>query len=179
MILITKENMNQLRKISLVACVLLAPFVLNSCGGGGSSSTPATATTSTPSPTGTVINGITVPVAPDATLNASTLKGVDSNNNGVRDDVEITIVSKPISNQLATDSIKLAKSYEAFLNSKTTTRTDALLFISSIHCAVARVSTSDVNILELILNTQDRRLAYQKAEALLGGYSSDELTVCQ
>ena len=36
----------------------------------------------------TVINGHTLPPEPDKALNDSTLLGIDSNNNGVRDDVE-------------------------------------------------------------------------------------------
>jgi len=38
-----------------------------------------------------VINGHRLPPMPDKTLNDSTLLGIDSNNNGVRDDVEIWI----------------------------------------------------------------------------------------
>ncbi|MBL8954138.1 MAG: hypothetical protein JNK82_25400 [Myxococcaceae bacterium] len=36
----------------------------------------------------TVINGIMVPAVPDPALNAATVAGIDSNTNGVRDDVE-------------------------------------------------------------------------------------------
>jgi len=39
-------------------------------------------------PAGETINGIPVPPEPDKTLNQSTLAGIDSNNNGVRDDIE-------------------------------------------------------------------------------------------
>jgi len=42
----------------------------------------------------TVINGYTLPPEPDPTLNNSTLLGVDSNDNGVRDDVERKIIVK-------------------------------------------------------------------------------------
>ena len=38
-----------------------------------------------------VINGHTLPPEPDPSINNSTLLGIDSNNNGVRDDVEIWI----------------------------------------------------------------------------------------
>jgi len=41
-----------------------------------------------------VINGYTLPPQPDETLNNSTLLGIDSNNNGVRDDVEIYVLNK-------------------------------------------------------------------------------------
>ena len=45
----------------------------------------------TPTPTPTIINRHTLPPMPDKRLNDATLLGIDSNNNGVRDDVEIWI----------------------------------------------------------------------------------------
>ncbi len=41
-----------------------------------------------------VINGYTLPPEPDPKINNSTLLGVDSNNNGVRDDVERYIIKR-------------------------------------------------------------------------------------
>ena len=41
-----------------------------------------------------VINGHTLPPEPDPAINNATLLGIDSNNNGVRDDVEIKIMHK-------------------------------------------------------------------------------------
>ena len=41
-----------------------------------------------------VVNGYKLPLEPDATINNATLLGVDSNDNGVRDDVERFIVIK-------------------------------------------------------------------------------------
>lgn len=41
-----------------------------------------------------VINGHTLPPEPDPAINNSTLLGIDSNNNGVRDDVEIYIYKR-------------------------------------------------------------------------------------
>ena len=40
------------------------------------------------------VNGYKLPPEPDETLNNSTLLGIDSNNNGVRDDVEIYIINR-------------------------------------------------------------------------------------
>lgn len=42
----------------------------------------------------TVINGYVLPTEPDPALNNATLLGVDSNDNGVRDDVEIYIIKR-------------------------------------------------------------------------------------
>lgn len=41
-----------------------------------------------------VINGYILPPEPDEKLNNSTLLGIDSNNNGVRDDVEIYVIKR-------------------------------------------------------------------------------------
>ncbi|MGB5966408.1 MAG: hypothetical protein WBF77_08130, partial [Sulfurimonadaceae bacterium] len=41
-----------------------------------------------------VINGYMLPIEPDEKVNNSTLLGIDSNDNGVRDDVEIFIINK-------------------------------------------------------------------------------------
>jgi len=59
-----------------------------------SSSSSATSSSSSTSSTPIVINGHTLPPEPDETLNNSTLLGIDSNNNGVRDDVEIYVLNK-------------------------------------------------------------------------------------
>lgn len=41
-----------------------------------------------------IINGHILPLEPDPKLNNATLLGIDSNNNGIRDDVEIYIIKK-------------------------------------------------------------------------------------
>ena len=47
-----------------------------------------------PGPEPEVIHGYILPPEPDPAINNSTLLGIDSNNNGVRDDVEIWILKK-------------------------------------------------------------------------------------
>lgn len=66
--------------------ILLMLAVIAGCSGG--SSAQPSSTSQTPQ----VINGITVPPEPDPIANA-TLLGVDSNNNGVRDDVDRQIAT--------------------------------------------------------------------------------------
>lgn len=56
-----------------------------------------------------VINGHTLPAMPDKTLNDSTLLGIDSNDNGVRDDVERKIYltyDKRVNQELMMQSLK-------------------------------------------------------------------------
>jgi hypothetical protein len=86
---------------------LALALILTACGGGGgkSNNTP-TNTTNTTNPDnnsttpkincdgGDVINGFVMPPCPDQTLNDSTLLGIDSNSNGVRDDVERWLINR-------------------------------------------------------------------------------------
>lgn len=74
---------------------LIVSCLLASCGGGGG------ADTSQPQAQET-INGIVVPPAPDATANSATVAGIDSNTNGIRDDVERRLAS-----EFGTDSVAL------------------------------------------------------------------------
>ena len=56
-----------------------------------------------------IINGHRLPPEPDPTINNSTLLGIDSNNNGVRDDVErwiYTYYSKPIEHAVMMQNAK-------------------------------------------------------------------------
>ena len=72
-------------------------------GGGGGTSAPP------PAPAGntSTINGIGVPPEPEATSNAATLAGIDTNANGVRDDVERSIAQN--TPQTFADAMKVAK----------------------------------------------------------------------
>ena len=72
-------------------------------GGGGGTSAPP------PAPAGntSTINGISVPPEPEATSNAATLAGIDTNANGVRDDVERSIAQN--TPQTFADAMKVAK----------------------------------------------------------------------
>jgi hypothetical protein len=65
-----------------VFLITLCSFAFVSCGENGDGTLSADISTSE------IINGIAVPPEPDMTENNATLAGVDSNSNGVRDDVE-------------------------------------------------------------------------------------------
>lgn len=87
-----------------VIVILLAALILGACVGDKSidQTTPITDSNITDINTTQaplVIDGYTLPPMPDKALNDSTLLGIDSNDNGVRDDVEIwiyTTYDKPI-----------------------------------------------------------------------------------
>jgi len=66
-----------------------------------------------------IIGGHILPKMPDKKLNDSTLKGIDSNKNGIRDDVEIFILKqhyRPVTRELL---FLDAKSYQAILERPT------------------------------------------------------------
>ena len=71
----------------LIGVTLLLLVLLSGCSQSDGHSNSEVATTEEP----VVINGHTLPPRPDPKINNSTLLGIDSNNNGVRDDVEIWI----------------------------------------------------------------------------------------
>lgn len=66
--------------MSSAKLLLILVIFLQACGGEQN--------TRENSPGDSLINGVKVPVAPDAKLNASTLQGIDSDTNGIRDDVD-------------------------------------------------------------------------------------------
>lgn len=75
------------KKLTLIA-LLSALTLMGGCS--GSSSATDIQQSSEPE----VIHGYTLPPEPNPTINNSTLLGIDSNDNGVRDDVEIWILKK-------------------------------------------------------------------------------------
>lgn len=89
---------------------ILMAALLSACGG-GSGASGQTQTTSQQT-----INGIAVPPAPDPVANNATLLGVDSNSNGVRDDVERQVATMygANANQYAA-ALQVARSDQAYL----------------------------------------------------------------
>jgi hypothetical protein len=81
-----------MKRVVLLSVVLVLTF--NGCGGGKSSNTDNNQSGNNTGSTiykpegGEVVNGFTLPPYPDPTENDKTLLGIDTNNNGVRDDVE-------------------------------------------------------------------------------------------
>jgi hypothetical protein len=78
-------------KITILVAVALA-VLLSGCGGGSQPLGYQSPYTNEMYPTGTVINGYTLPPEPDHGENDKTLLGIDVNHNGMRDDVERYII---------------------------------------------------------------------------------------
>lgn len=141
----------------LLVCIVVLPILLSACGGGSSSSsTPAANSAST-------INGITVPPAPDSVANNATLAGVDSNNNGVRDDVErlIAITNSSTSQQRKTTSrISAAMKAQIALTATIQNSSDYRKY----ECNVTDLGAEDGVVLHhAIFNTKERRELYKNS----------------
>ena len=129
-----------------------------------------------------IINGITVPPEPDVTLNNATLAGVDSNNNGVRDDVERKIATGFGGTADYPISMAYAREYQSVLLAPTpSTRTAALVQVSKRLCALRGASQELLNfgVSRLIDNTDQRKHATRYLNDVLTGYTPMELPPCE
>ncbi len=143
--------------IFFFACI----FALASCGGGNSSSTSSVSVITVEE-----INGITVPPLPDPKQNAATVAGIDSNSNGVRDDVE-RVAAKEFGLNVTKYkfAIEHAKSEQTLITQKNASAISE--YINSVACNP--LSAKELDILTMIqLNTVDRRKIYA---GLLAGKS--------
>ena len=151
----------------------LIALILSACGS-GQSATPNTSSTDASTTMPSVINGIQVPPMPNPAINNATLLGVDSNNNGVRDDVEIYIAQKygknPIQYKAMMQSAKAAQLYlEA--NGDPTMSTKAMIevdkasdcsFYAFGNDAISSEKKDD-DIMDQTFNSKERFVAYTKS----------------
>lgn len=143
----------QQKHVTLALGILASTFLLTSCGGGKESSTTATPILIQTE----IINGQTVPLAPDPAINNSTLVGVDSNKNGVRDDVERLIAIT--NNKTLTKEMEAAKYAQTALTIKTK---EAL---SDFNCALLSLDPQIEPVLRnAIFNNKTRRDLYNQLD---------------
>lgn len=129
----------------------------------------------------TLINGITVPPEPDATLNNSTLAGMDVNNNGVRDDVERVIATKFGASTDYSLAMIYAKSYQAMVaGPKPADRNEALAQVSKQVCDLRTASQAvrGFSMNDLVANTPMRKQSLRAFNDVLVGYIHRELPPC-
>lgn len=165
------------QSLALAAILAVCGLFLASCGGGSGGGSSAT-----------TINGISVPPEPDATQNNATLAGVDSNANGVRDDVERKIAEKTSDPAIYAQAIKQAAAYQKTLAMPTpTTKSEAMVMAKAISCggqsvedviAAGKSSYEAVKTLEQdTFNTDARKEKLQAMNSLMrGGYEGGEVT---
>lgn len=163
----------KMKRTALILRMLVATqvFILASCGGGGSSVANGSS--------GESINGIAVPPAPDMAANNATLEGVDSNGNGVRDDVERTIAQAVKSQDSFVKSIALAKGMSLFATATSEMQRNEIdAIFRQIMCSDYYVyQDSGISIERIardgIFNTETRRSAFERATANYGGLEGD------
>jgi len=135
-----------------------------------------------------IIHGHTLPPEPDAVVNNSTLLGVDSNDNGVRDDVERWIYhtykdKHPIHVDIA---IQGAKAWQKVLEDPTKAKEIHPIISAASSCeayfkvcvneeiknlySLERITSSD-QFVKIIFNTVERWNAYTQYDTLLSGDS--------
>ena len=148
--------------------MLALPIFLTACGGGAGSS----------SNTATKINGIVVPPAPDPVINNATLAGVDSNNNGVRDDVERKIAQTAADSGSFQKTIKAAAGYQKILTT-TPSKAELLDIYGDVNCAQLENSQlSEKSLLQAVFNNSGRLAEFNTKTEISSGYFSDELKNC-
>lgn len=130
-------------------------------------------------PTVEKINGIEVPPAPDKTKNNATLAGVDSNSNGVRDDVERDVAKLSGNEVTFKNSMDIAKELGVFAKATAEIKkTDIDNIYNNIMCkdyAVYKSTGKSIEkvINEIIFNTKERKDAFTKATLSYGGGEGD------
>lgn len=162
---------------------ILMVFLLASCGGGseGSSENPSSsfsskvsssissifssvssAVSSSSSSSGETINGHVVPPEPDEKLNNSTIEGIDSDSNGIRDDIDREIARKFGS---TSSEFKLAQKHYSLLQDIMVNRTEELMkeYNSNSNCLNGDLLMSFSEVTkESFLNTPERTIEYAK-----------------
>jgi hypothetical protein len=147
----------QQKQSALALGILASTLFLTACGGGRESNTTATPVAIQTE----VINGQTVPLAPDPAINNSTVAGVDSNKNGVRDDVERLIAIT--NNKNLAKEIEIAKYAQIAVSSK---NKDALF---DFQCAIESLNAQDRPVLQnAIFNNKERRELYNALDTPAG-----------
>jgi len=131
-----------------------------------------------------VIHGYTLPPKPDPVINNSTLLGIDSNNNGVRDDVEIWILKKykdkhPIYTEIAMQDARDSKKvFEDPSNALANYSTVASAGRCASYYRVCGENNSSIHIegdligrsyKKVVFNTEARKEAYYQFDLQFSG----------
>lgn len=155
--------MNRRFYVILNGAILSLVMLVSACGGSGSgSSATGGGVEQNPSQ---VVNGVTVPPIPDATQNAATVAGVDSNSNGVRDDIDRYLAEK-FGNIQSDYALALAyvRTLQTALVSPSFVTTKA--HVDHIRCISDETILSKLDaVTKLVLDTPARRASYAEAFA--------------
>jgi len=122
-----------MKKLSLLLFGILI-LILNGCG--GDNGKPITEQKKSKPTKPKVINGYTLPPEPDPKINNATLLGVDSNHNGVRDDVERYIIKRYKDYHKAVTQIgfQFARAYQKILANPLNTKENHKALSNALDC---------------------------------------------
>lgn len=149
-------------KSSLTRAAMLAVcgFLLVGCGAGGSGTS-----------SDTVVNGNPIPPRPEATANNATIKGVDTNNNQLRDDVEILVASLSTSSSYSGTNLRIAQITEKLATENIQTEAEYLALFKERKCLDEKRTQQERDIFSIsdivyaVINTRERELINASNEA--------------
>ncbi len=134
----------------------------------------------TPVPVATIekINGIVVPPEPDPVKNNATLAGIDSNSNGVRDDLE-RIAAKSVNSVKDFDKaiLNIRAEQKILLAPTPKTRAEGLKIISEAYCYGGFGGSQSIDVLiQKLVNTPERKEKLTQFNDVVGAYFSEEVS---
>lgn len=118
------------------------------------------------------VKGYELPPEPDKTINNSTLLGIDSNNNMLRDDVERWVVNQPWSHQLIAAGLQRMRGLQILIddnfgsNKRKSTFND---LARSVYRSLNSRIDDNKNLRDIIYNTQERKKAYREYDMSFSG----------
>lgn len=127
------------------------------------------------------INGFPVPPEPDAVQNLLSLAGIDTNGNGVRDDIERLLARNATNASDFASALSYAKQWQSIVTTPPpTTRLAGVQRYSKVICAFEAVSPSvrKVDMQASISNTPSRSAAIRAFFGVMIAYTSSELASC-
>jgi hypothetical protein len=189
-----RKNRSQI-KTKQMLCVTLLAFALAACSGGSGGSADAAGSSGSTTDTGNTggTNGAgKSPVIIDNEDRSAGLKGIDANNNGIRDDIDRLIAKKysmtPASKKAAEQEARaLQLAMEATTKTQARLTGEELMRAGSCSYKIFKVDANfelrqqmSKEIEALTANTKERFSKYMEAEKLANGmaFSQPEEPVC-
>lgn len=179
----TKQHYIHKKWVQALVLVLL----LSSCGEKTDTTNLATNSNTGKAGATELINGISVPLEPDPIVNNATLVGIDTNGNGVRDDIERKIAhnATAISTGAASPpteiiiknfigELEYSKALNRyFLHASPTTREQAFAILAESECKKIRRPLIDIE--SMVFNTPERKAFLDTINNTTLGYFGGEL----
>ncbi len=149
--------------LALATIFAVCGLFLASCGGGGGGNGS--------SQQSTVVNGISVPPTPDPVKNNATLTGIDSNNNGLRDDAEIMIASLTKKDAYESYVLQISKLVQRLATESILSQTEYNTIQTQIYCLNSKRAQQEKEILSIqdieasIVNSRERSAKFTENDS--------------